>query len=154
MGYQATVSFPQFTLGISCTDQAVVGAEYLPAGSADVAPTSPLGQSVYEQVAAYLCNPNQVFSLPMALAGTVFQRKVWQEIARIPAGQTITYAELARRVGSGPRAVANACGANPIPLLIPCHRVVASHGLGGFMQGTRHDALNIKRWLLAHEGAL
>jgi len=57
-------------------------------------------------------------------------------------------------VGSGARAVANACGANPIALVVPCHRVVASHGLGGFMGGRRADSLDIKRWLLAHEGVL
>ncbi|MCX7628345.1 MAG: methylated-DNA--[protein]-cysteine S-methyltransferase [Methylophilaceae bacterium] len=63
----------------------------------------------------------------------------------------MTYTELAERVGSGARAVANACGANPFPIVIPCHRVVAAHGLGGFMRSRHADSLNIKRWLLAHE---
>ena len=69
----------------------------------------------------------------------------------IPAGSTITYADLAQRAASGARAVANACGANPVPVIIPCHRVVARHGLGGFMRGREAGALGIKQWLLAHE---
>ena len=120
----------------------------------EVSPANVLAEKARQQIAAYLCNSATTFDLPLSPSGTPFQQKVWREISRIPAGQTITYAELARRVGSGPRAVASACGANPIPLFIPCHRVVASHGLGGFMQGKRNDALNIKRWLLVHEGVL
>ncbi|MBU3737317.1 MAG: MGMT family protein, partial [Methylobacterium sp.] len=69
----------------------------------------------------------------------------------IPAGRTLTYGELAASLGSGARAVANACGANPVPLVIPCHRVVARDGLGGFMQGRASAALQIKQWLLQHE---
>jgi methylated-DNA-[protein]-cysteine S-methyltransferase len=84
--------------------------------------------------------------------GTVFQQRVWQAIASIPLGQTRSYGQLAEQLNSGPRAVANACGANRIPLIIPCHRVLAKNGLGGFMQGKK-NGLNIKRWLLAHEGA-
>ena len=84
--------------------------------------------------------------------GTPFQKKVWNTIAKIPWGETISYAELAKRVGkpSAFRAVANACGANPIPIIIPCHRVIASDGtIGGFSGG-----LKIKRKLLALEGVL
>lgn len=154
MSYQVCICFPEFSLGIRCDDQAVTSADFLPENAVEVGSESPLAQQIAERIAAYLCDSTTTFNLPMRPSGTPFQRKVWQEIARIPAGQVISYAELARRVDSGARAVANACGANPIPLLIPCHRVVASHGLGGFMQGARSDALAIKRWLLMHEGAL
>jgi methylated-DNA-[protein]-cysteine S-methyltransferase len=106
---------------------------------------------IAQQIQAYLDNPNHTFSLPEIAVGTAFQRKVWNAIYTIPVGKTKTYAELALMVGSGPRAVANACGANPLPLLIPCHRVVAKSGLGGFMPGTL-GGLEIKRWLLKHEG--
>jgi methylated-DNA-[protein]-cysteine S-methyltransferase len=85
------------------------------------------------------------------MQGTAFQRRVWQAIAAIPVGQTRTYGQIARQIGSGPRAVANACGANNTPLLIPCHRVVAQNGIGGFMQ-SKQNGLLIKQWLLAHEG--
>jgi len=80
---------------------------------------------------------------------------VWEAMQAIPAGETRTYGEIAAAIGSSARAVGGACGANPIPLVVPCHRVVASGGrLGGFM-GAREEGfeLAIKRWLLAHEGA-
>jgi methylated-DNA-[protein]-cysteine S-methyltransferase len=104
-----------------------------------------------QEILAYLQRPHQAFSLPAQLAGSAFQQKVWLAILAIPLGQTRTYSELAAQLQSGPRAVANACGANRLPLLIPCHRVVAKNGLGGFMRGDK-NGLSIKRWLLAHEG--
>lgn len=104
-----------------------------------------------QEILAYLQQPHQAFSLPAQLAGSAFQQKVWLAILAIPLGQTRTYSELAAQLQSGPRAVANACGANRLPLLIPCHRVVAKNGLGGFMRGDK-NGLSIKRWLLAHEG--
>lgn len=104
-----------------------------------------------QEILAYLQRPHQAFSLPAQLAGSAFQNKVWLAIYAIPLGQTRTYSELAAQLQSGPRAVANACGANRLPLLIPCHRVVAKNGLGGFMRGDK-NGLSIKRWLLAHEG--
>ncbi len=104
-----------------------------------------------QEILAYLQRPHAAFSLPSQLAGSAFQEKVWLAIYAIPLGQTRTYSELAAQLQSGPRAVANACGANRLPLLIPCHRVVAKNGLGGFMRGDK-NGLAIKRWLLAHEG--
>ena len=104
-----------------------------------------------KEILAYLQRPHQAFSLPAQLAGSAFQNKVWLAIYAIPLGQTRTYSELATQLQSGPRAVANACGANCLPLAIPCHRVVAKNGLGGFMRGAK-NGLAIKRWLLAHEG--
>jgi methylated-DNA-[protein]-cysteine S-methyltransferase len=83
---------------------------------------------------------------------TDFQRKVWKGIAAIRPGKTRTYGELAERIKSSPRAVGNACGANPYPLVVPCHRVVATnHGLGGFARQRGGFLLDVKRWLLAHE---
>lgn len=89
-------------------------------------------------------------SLPLDLAGTPFQHQVWRELQKIPPGQTLSYSELARRLGkpTAARAVGQALKANPLPLIIPCHRVIAAHGkLGGYSAGLAH-----KRWLLAHEG--
>ena len=114
--------------------------------------SDPLVNQTYQQIMQYLQQANSPFNLPPVMYGTVFQQRVWQAIASIPIGQTRSYGQLAEQLNSGPRAVANACGANRIPLIIPCHRVVAKNGLGGFMQGKK-NGLNIKRWLLAHEGA-
>jgi methylated-DNA-[protein]-cysteine S-methyltransferase len=105
---------------------------------------------VADQVATYLEDPYIAWQPIQSSRGTPFQQRVWQAMRAIPVGETWTYTQLAAAVGSGPRAVANACGANPLPLFNPCHRVVASNGLGGFMQGI-DGGLEIKRWLLAHE---
>ncbi len=95
--------------------------------------------------------PASFKDLPLDLAGPPFHMRVWQELMKIPPGETISYQEMARRVGNpkAARAVGQACGANPVPLIIPCHRVIASDGtLGGFGSGLDH-----KKWLLAHEKA-
>ena len=90
--------------------------------------------------------------LPLDLKGTPFQLRVWQELLKIPPGVTLSYRDLARRLGrpQAARAVGGACGQNPIPIIVPCHRVIAAHGgLGGYSSG-----LERKRWLLRHEGVL
>ncbi len=89
--------------------------------------------------------------LSCGFEGTSFQRRVWQALLDIPSGETVTYGALARQLGSAPRAVGQACGANPLPIVIPCHRVVSSQGLGGFMGGRNNAELDYKRWLLTHE---
>lgn len=102
-----------------------------------------------EEITEYLEGKRKEFSVNIRVEGTEFRIKVWEELRRIPYGKTITYAELARRIGrpKAYRAVANACGANPLPIIIPCHRVVASGGKpGGYTGG-----LDIKQTLLEIE---
>ncbi len=89
--------------------------------------------------------------LPLAPTGTPFQQRVWRALREIAPGQRLTYGELAARLGTSARAVGNACRANPLPLLVPCHRVVAANGLGGFAGEREGTRLEIKRWLLEHE---
>ncbi|MEN8170070.1 MAG: methylated-DNA--[protein]-cysteine S-methyltransferase [Pseudomonadota bacterium] len=84
-------------------------------------------------------------------SGTPFQHRVWQLLQQIPAGKTRRYGEIADQLGTSAQAVAGACRANPLPILIPCHRVVAVDGLGGYMGKTEGEAVEIKRWLLHHE---
>jgi methylated-DNA-[protein]-cysteine S-methyltransferase len=112
-----------------------------------------LVEQVAHQIEAYFCKSNTNFNLPIKLKGTSFQRNVWQAISAIPSGQVLTYGQIAAQLKSSPRAVANACGANHLPIVIPCHRVVAKNGLGGFMRGAK-NGLEIKKWLLKHEGAM
>lgn len=103
------------------------------------------------QLEAYFSGQAQDFDLPLAPSGTPFQREVWAELRRIPRGETISYAELAQRVGSprAHRAVGAANGRNPLPIVVPCHRVVGSNGrLTGFAGG-----LKAKAWLLRLEKA-
>jgi methylated-DNA-[protein]-cysteine S-methyltransferase len=102
--------------------------------------------------AAYFADPSHRIELPLRPSGTAFQRRVRQAIAAIPPGATRTYGELARALGSAARAVGGACRANPYPLIVPCHRVVARTGLGGFAGDRTGRLLDIKRRLLRHEG--
>ena len=105
------------------------------------------------QLMAYLDNPQCIFDLPFKLGGSKHQLDVWQAMQEIVPGSTLTYGQLAVQIASSPRAVGTACGKNPLPIVVPCHRVVAAGGLGGFMGGKQHHCLAIKRWLLAHENA-
>ena len=111
-------------------------------------------RSLIEAIQSYLIDPatsgSNVFNLNQ-LKGTPYQKRVWQAIAAIPLGTTNTYSDIADQLQSCPRAVANACGANRLPILIPCHRVVAKSGLGGFMRN-HPEGSKLKRWLLNHEG--
>jgi methylated-DNA-[protein]-cysteine S-methyltransferase len=106
---------------------------------------------VCEQLQHYLENPDAQFTVPLKPGGTPHQQKVWQAMCNIPRGKTRSYGELAAELKSGAQAVGQACGANPIPIIIPCHRVVGKAGLGGFMRHASGESLDIKRWLLKHE---
>ena len=111
---------------------------------------TPLLARAAQQIGEYFAGTRRDFDLPLDPAGTPFQRRVWTEMARIPFGATESYGTLARKTGSVARAVGGACGANPIPIVIPCHRVVAEGGaLGGFSGGTGPAT---KRALLELEG--
>ena len=115
-------------------------------------PATPAAGPVVARLRAYFEDPGAGFMLPLALTGTAFQLQVWAALRQIPVGATRTYGELARMLGSGPRAVAGACRSNPLPIIVPCHRVVAADGLGGYGGATRGPRVGIKRWLLMHEG--
>lgn len=149
--YAAIISAPFGAVGIRAQDDFLVGIELIPEPLPEKQSAEPFVQEIANQVRAYLKDPAAPLSIPYAVKGTHFQKRVWQAIASIPSGQTLSYGELAQKVGSGPRAVANVCGANQVPLFIPCHRVVSKNGIGGFMQGNE-NGLKVKRWLLAHEG--
>jgi methylated-DNA-[protein]-cysteine S-methyltransferase len=118
-------------------------------GRRDTDDVVPILKETATQLEEYFAGERTEFDLHMELDGTPFQREVWSELARIPYGDTISYGELARRVGrpKGPRAVGQANGRNPIPIIVPCHRVLASNGIGGYGGG-----LKVKRALLALEG--
>lgn len=111
-----------------------------------------LTQDALHQLSAYFKNANHHFTLPLNPIGTPFQQRVWKALLEIPAGTTVTYADLAKKLKTSPRAVGNACRRNPIPIIIPCHRVVAKNHLGGYSGATSGELLDIKKWLLMHEG--
>jgi methylated-DNA-[protein]-cysteine S-methyltransferase len=154
--FQACVRTPLCTLGVSATDTHVTGIRYRPPDVAALVPRrNTIAFLACVQLQSYLDDPAFAFDLPLRIAGTRHQLAVWEAMQAIPVGQTRTYGQLAKAIGSSARAVGGACGANPIPVVVPCHRVVGAGGaLGGFM-GAREEGfeLSIKRWLLAHEGA-
>jgi methylated-DNA-[protein]-cysteine S-methyltransferase len=155
--FQARLRTPVTTLGISTTAMHVTGVRFLAPSVSALAPRrGSIAHLACVQLNAYLEDPRFEFDLPLAIAGTRHRLAVWEAMQRIPAGATRTYGELARELGSSARAVGGACGANPLPVVVPCHRVIAAGGaLGGFM-GARAEGfeLGVKRWLLGHEGAL
>ncbi len=166
-------------LGVRTDGRAVTRLSYLPLSERAQAPADEVSAALAAEIERYLADPEYRFTVPLAPAGTPFQQRVWQALATIPPGQSRTYGEVARTLRSAPRAIGQACGANRIALVIPCHRVVGALGaLGGFMgaagpaagaseprpepralppAGTHApvrtgDPIAIKRWLLRHEG--
>ena len=112
---------------------------------------SPLLAEAARQLAAYFAGQLHDFDLPLAPEGTPFEGRVWAAMRGIPYGETRSYGDLAGATGSAPRAVGRACGRNPIPIVVPCHRVLAKSGLGGY---SGEGGLATKQRLLALEGAL
>ncbi|MDH5394327.1 MAG: methylated-DNA--[protein]-cysteine S-methyltransferase [Gammaproteobacteria bacterium] len=150
--YDAVIALPFCHLGVSVEAGAVIGCDYLAADTDAFQPEHELIDKVIEQLQAYSDNAQYVFDLNLKLEGTPFQRRVWKRLLKIPAGTVLTYGELANQLSSSARAVGNACRANPLPLLVPCHRVVAASGLGGFAGASTGYLISIKRQLLRHEG--
>lgn len=152
--YQAVLSAPFGRLGILLTDNQVYGIDFLP-GKHPLQPASSLlANRVATALNRYFDDPKSRFDLPLAIFGTAYQTQVWQALTAIPVGQTTTYGQLAGLLGSSPRAVGQACGANPLPIIIPCHRVVAANGRGGFMHAASGAPLTYKDWLINHESGI
>ena len=150
---------PLGPLWFSFTDRGLAALEFAGDGSVSMLSDAalpnhllPLIEAVRRELSAYFTGvPTDFAALTLDPRGTPFQLQVWQELRRIPWGQTISYGELARRLGNpkASRAVGQANAVNPIPLITPCHRVIAADGsLGGYSSG-----LDRKHWLLRHEGA-
>ncbi|MBZ2207652.1 methylated-DNA--[protein]-cysteine S-methyltransferase [Massilia soli] len=152
--FSAIVGAPFGAIGIRTDAGVIRELVYLPPHFGEKDATDALADEAASQVQCYLADPDFQFNLPLIAAGSAFQQKVWAAISSIPRGTVRTYGQVAKHIGSAPRAVGQACGANWFPLVIPCHRVTAAGGLGGF---SNHDDengfhLSVKRWLLSHEG--
>ena len=101
----------------------------------------------------YFSDPHVKINVPIVATGTDFQQRVWRHLCTIPVGQAQTYGEVAAALNTSPRAVANACRRNPIPIIVPCHRVISAQGIGGYAGKTSGFEVDVKQWLLAHESA-
>ncbi|TDR32030.1 methylated-DNA--[protein]-cysteine S-methyltransferase [Hydromonas duriensis] len=153
--FDAIVPAPFGAVGVRLNNEhdKVFELSYLPSGYQEKKGDSELSRRAFQQIEAYLVNSNSPFDLPLMPQGTDFQKRVWQAINAIESGQVLSYKQVGQIIQCGsPRAIGGACGANPYPLITPCHRVVARNGIGGF---ARHDDgfhIHVKRWLLRHEG--
>lgn len=143
-----SITSPLGPLTIVTDDDAIVALDW---GWSRESTESGLLSLANEQLARYFDGRLERFSLPLTPAGTSFQRRVWSSMTRIPYGQTQSYGDVAEDIGSSPRAVGTACGRNPIPIIIPCHRVVGNAGaMVGYSGG---EGIETKRYLLALESS-
>jgi len=145
------IEFPKFKVGVQTRDECVVEIKYLPLSARTVPPRTPLAARAAKQLERYRDDPDATFDLPLLIEGSELQRGVWDAMCAIPRGRTRTYGELARELGADARAIGQCCGDNRLPIVIPCHRVVAADGIGGFGHATSGYLLEAKRWLLMHE---
>jgi methylated-DNA-[protein]-cysteine S-methyltransferase len=152
--FDAVLAAPFGKLGVRAAGGALRELVYLPERTPILDSSDALIRKLARQLDAYYSDPRATFDIPLAPAGTEFQHRVWSAIRAIPCGSVITYGTIARQIGSVPRAVGQACGDNWFPIVIPCHRVVSASGIGGFSHHTDGYLLDIKHWLLRHEGVM
>lgn len=146
--HSITVKSPLGSLVVSERDGSIVALDW---GTAAIESPTPLLAMAAQQLDAYFYCDLRRFDLPLAPAGTPFQQLVWREMLRIPYGRTCSYADIARDLDSAPRAIGGACGRNPLPIIIPCHRVLGSgESIGGYGSP---GGIETKRFLLQLEGA-
>lgn len=131
-------------------DNVISEVRFFAEPSQEKLPSTPVHAEMARWFKHYFKNPAASYQGRVA-SGTPYQQRVWRRLQQIPAGEERSYGELATELASCAQAVAGACRANPIPILIPCHRVVSSSGVGGYMGQTTGKAVAIKQWLLQHE---
>jgi len=147
------IDSPTGRLALEAEGDTLTGVRWTSAGErARAEKPTPVLKEATKQLDRYFARKLRRFDLPLSARGTDFQKRVWQMMVEIPYGETATYGGMAMALGSGPRAVGMACGRNPIPIVVPCHRVLASGGKEGGFSGGR--GLPTKRQLLAIEGVV
>lgn len=155
--YSAVLPSPVGFLGVDIEGEKLAGLEFLgkhpePGRRSNTGKsTEEVSLAIRRALDSYFTDPQATNAPATVLKGTDFQMRVWQLLCSIKPGQTRTYGDIARQLNSSPRAVGNACRKNPVPIFIPCHRVVSASGHGGFMGHTSGEPMEIKEWLLAHE---
>ncbi len=152
--FAAVLQLPFAMVGITTSNNAISRIEFLPSDHPEQAATNPLASRCAAALQRYVEDPTSPLDLPVLLQGTEHQQRVWQALQTLPSGATISYGTLATTLHSGARAIGNACRRNPVPLIVPCHRVIAKQGIGGFAGDRNGGWTSIKHWLLRHEGAL
>lgn len=149
--YQGTLSSPVGVIGISATDHDLLGIDYLPPEYPIIKPKTIAAKDAIEQLLCYFADPTFPFDIPFNLDVSPFQKSVLMALKQIPIGSTQSYADIAKQLQTSPRPVGNACRKNPLPIVIPCHRIISTNGMGGYSGATKGPLLDIKHWLLQHE---
>jgi len=150
--YQAIIDTSIGKLGLSTKNECLTGIHYLDQNVSPIKSENDFVLHIVDQINAFLQDPFSQFDIPYQMDGTEFQRRVWAQLETIPVGETCFYADVAHVLESSPRAVGGACRANPVPLVVPCHRVLSKSGLGGYDGDWETGKAGIKRWLLENEG--
>ena len=151
--YALVMDSPLGKLGVALAEGCVCRIDFLAGQARAQAATTAPAARVARELERYFRAGGTDFSVALQLHGTPFQQRVWRALQGIPRGEVRSYGELAAQLGSGARAVGNACRHNPVPIIVPCHRVVSASGIGGYSGHTAGRELRRKHWLLAHEGA-
>lgn len=154
MTFNAVFSSPCGMLGLRCNESTLLSIEFLGHQAKSIQANLPIAKESVRQLNAYFLDPSFQFELPLPVPASDHQHKVRDCLQTIPCGEVLSYSGLAEKIGSGARAVANACRHNPVPIIVPCHRIVAKSGIGGFAGKTAGLLVENKRWLLKHEGAI
>lgn len=151
--FQTRVNTPIGCLVVHASESLLYGVELFVSHSQidEHLEGSSIADKAAHQLSLYFLDAQFEWSLPLAVQGTAFQRKVWHYLQTIPVGETRTYSDVANELDSSARAVGNACKANPYAIVIPCHRVVSKTGLGGYYGKTNGNEIDAKQWLLDHE---
>lgn len=147
MIYKAIIQTPIGKLGIFTVGKLLTRLDFLTNDKTLIPPNEEILENIECQLNQYFLCPSFKFDIPYQLQGTSFQNKVWQALSHLPLQKTVSYGVLAEKLKTGARAIGNACRANPLPILIPCHRVIAQGSLGGY----KGKEITIKKWLLNHE---
>ena len=152
--YDAIISSPIGYIGIRATGDRIHAVDLRVQASRERLPRDGAAANAARAIKAYFASGHWPEGIALQEQGTPFQKRVWRLLRSIRPGSALTYGEVARRLDSGPRAVGQACRANPCPILTPCHRVVSASGAGGFSGRSSGDWPRMKAWLLRHEGYL
>ena len=149
--YQFVLPSPIGGLGLNLSAKGISEIAYLSNRAKFKMPKQGLALDVYQQLVDYFELKRNEFDLPLDIQGTSYQKKVWKAVSKIPYGKSQAYSDIAKKIHSGPRAVGNACRHNPIPIIIPCHRVTKKNAIGGYCGSTRGAEVQQKDWLLQPE---
>jgi len=152
---EQTLSLAIYTTGHDYS-AALCGIDFLFGQSSMQAPRTALAENVIQQLQCYLDDPQYSFDLPLQMHGTDFQHRLWSALCDVSSGTTATYGQLVERLGmkGGAQAVGQACRRNPVPIVVPCHRILSQSGMGGYAGETAGEKLRFKQALLKHEGLI